>query len=86
MTSMRALLVSLAIALASIGVDAQAPQAPANQTPRDLVLAPKNAPLQVKTSVPRGYALIVGIANYQNLDASKQLKFPESDADAFYRC
>jgi tetratricopeptide (TPR) repeat protein len=82
---MRALLVSLAIALASIGVDAQTPQAPANQTPRDLVLAPKNAPLQVKTSVPRGYALIVGIANYQNLDASKQLKFPESDADAFYR-
>src|SRR4051794_40881937 len=52
------------------------------QAPRDLVLAPKNAALAVKTTVPRGYALIVGIANYKNLDASKQLKYPESDADA----
>src|SRR6188474_505126 len=59
--------------------------APGNQSPRDLILAPGNKPLQVKTSVPRGYALIVGISQYQNLDASKQLRFPESDADAFYR-
>ena len=57
----------------------------AQQAPRDLILAPKNKPLDVKKDVPRGYALIVGIANYQNLDASKQLRFPESDADAFYR-
>ena len=35
--------------------------------------------------MPRGYALIVGIAQYQNLDASKQLQFPESDAEAMYR-
>jgi tetratricopeptide (TPR) repeat protein len=55
------------------------------QQPRDLVLAPKNAALPVKTTVPRGYALIVGVANYKNLDESKQLKYPESDADAFYR-
>jgi tetratricopeptide (TPR) repeat protein len=55
------------------------------QQSRDLVLAPKNKPLDVKTAVPRGYALIVGIANYKNLDASKQLRYPESDADAFYR-
>ena len=98
---MRALLVSLSIVVASISVHAQAPfdsgrgeattlaqdkpQAPANQTPRDLILAPKNTPLQVKTSVPRGYALIVGISQYKNLDESKQLRFPESDADAFYR-
>lgn len=57
----------------------------AQQAPRDLVLAPKNKPLDVKTAVPRGYALIVGISQYQNLDASKQLRFPESDAEAFYR-
>lgn len=55
------------------------------QAPRDLVLAPKNKPLDTKTAVPRGYALVVGIANYQNLDESKQLRYPESDADSFYR-
>jgi tetratricopeptide (TPR) repeat protein len=68
-------------ALFAQGGQAQAPQTQS----RDLVLAPKNTPLAVKTAVPRGYALIVGIANYQNLDESKQLKYPESDADAFYR-
>jgi len=55
------------------------------QQPRDLVLAPKTKPLETQTAVPRGYALVVGIANYQNLDASKQLRYPESDADSFYR-
>ena len=81
---MRALFVSLFVALAALGAQAQtAPApAPANQTPRDLILAPKNTPLQVKTAVPRGYALIVGVSQYKNLDDSKQLKFPESDADA----
>jgi hypothetical protein len=83
---MRALIVALAIASLSIATHAQT-SAPAagNQSPRDLILAPSNKPLQVKTSVPRGYALIVGISHYKNLDASKQLRFPESDADAFYR-
>jgi uncharacterized caspase-like protein len=97
---MRALIVALSIAslsieahasfesardrVASVAQDRQ-PQAPGNQSPRDLILAPANKPLQVKTSVPRGYALIVGISQYRNLDASKQLRFPESDADAFYR-
>ena len=57
---------------------------PATQA-RDIVLAPKNQPLAVRDAVPRGYALIVGIARYQNLDESKQLRFPESDAEAMYR-
>ena len=35
--------------------------------------------------VPRGYALIIGVAKYQNLDASQQLRFPESDAEAIQR-
>lgn len=60
-------------------------QAPAQQTPRDLILAPSNKPLAVKSGVPRGYALIVGIARYQNLEEAKQLRFPESDAEAMYR-
>lgn len=76
--AMRALFVSLAIALTPVMAGAQ-------QAPRDLRLSPSNKPLEVKTSVPRGYALIVGISQYQNLDESKQLRFPESDADAFYR-
>ena len=78
---MRACIVLLAIAIGASGAFAQT----ANQTPRDLILAPKNTPLQVKTAVPRGYALIVGISRYQNLDDSKQLRFPETDAEAFYR-
>jgi tetratricopeptide (TPR) repeat protein len=90
---MRALIVSLlTVSFAQASFDSTrvvaasvAQDRPANQTPRDLILAPKNTPLQVKTAVPRGYALIVGISQYQNLDASKQLRFPESDADAFYR-
>ena len=35
--------------------------------------------------MPRGYALVVGVAQYKNLDASKQLQFPESDAESMYR-
>ena len=97
---MRALLVALSIAAtpvaphasfdssrtagATVAQDRQAP-ASGNQTPRDLILAPSNKPLQARSGVPRGYALIVGISNYQNLDQSKQLRFPESDAEAMYR-
>src|SRR5262245_19937137 len=72
-------IIPLLLVMASAVLGAQ------QQAPRDLVLAPKNKPLDVKTAVPRGYALVVGIANYQNLDVSKHLKFPESDAEAFYR-
>ena len=78
---MRGLLVVVAIGCASITLGAQATS---SQAPRDLVLASKK-PAEAKTTVPRGYALIVGVSNYKNLDASKQLRFPESDADAFYR-
>ena len=34
--------------------------------------------------MPRGYALIVGIANYKNLPSKAQLEFSERDADAIY--
>ena len=34
--------------------------------------------------IPRSYALVVGIGNYQNLAAAQQLQFPERDADAIY--
>lgn len=58
--------------------------APPAQAPRDLILAPAR-PTPVRDGVPRGYALIVGVAQYKNLDASKQLQFPESDAESMYR-
>ncbi len=61
-------------------------QAPRYRPPRDLILeTPKPPADPPRTAVPRGYALIVGIAQYKNLDASKQLRFPESDAEAIYR-
>ncbi len=44
----------------------------------------ENTPANAAVSVPRGYALIVGIANYKNLPAKSQLEFPERDADAMY--
>ena len=37
------------------------------------------------TRMPRGYALVVGVSVYRNLDPSQNLRFPESDADAVYR-
>ena len=78
------------VLLASVTVGAQAPAPTAAprkpQAPqgRDLVLAP-NKPAAPRQGVPRGYALIVGVAQYKNLDASKQLQFPESDAESMYR-
>jgi tetratricopeptide (TPR) repeat protein len=80
---MRALLLVLSFAALSISTHAQTPTP--TQTPRDLILAPSNKPLPVRSGVPRGYALIVGVSAYKNLDDSKQLRFPESDADAMYR-
>ena len=58
---------------------------PDGQRQRDLVLDDPANPVPANTGVPRGYALVVGIAQYRNLDASKQLQFPETDAEAVYR-
>ncbi len=80
--ALRAFLVLLASA--TLAAQAQAPTPPSGQTPRDLVLA-SAASTPDRTGIPRGYAVIVGVAQYKNLDASKQLQFPESDADAMYR-
>jgi hypothetical protein len=53
--------------------------------PRDVTLGPAPGDVRAPVVVPRGYALIVGISSYQNLDDSKQLRFPESDAAAIHR-
>src|SRR5579871_6737770 len=66
-----------------------AQQQPADKQQRDLRIekdAPA-APVSVQAQgvhIPRSYALVVGVANYQNLPASKQLQFPERDAEAVY--
>lgn len=51
---------------------------------RDLLIH-KLAPKSVANTVPRGYALIIGISKYENLDAAENLRFPESDAQGIYR-
>src|SRR5262249_20487587 len=66
----------------------QSNSAPGNQspTPKDVTrgqLDSKNSLPPV--SVPRGYALIVGISTYQKIDDASQLQFPETDAEAIYR-
>lgn len=59
---------------------AQAP--PPQETQRDLKL---DKPTQVApVTVPRSYALVIGISQYKNLPASGQLKFPERDAESIY--
>ena len=52
---------------------------------RDLVLETPDLKTIELTSVPRGYALVIGIGEYRYLDESQQLLFAESDAEAMYR-
>ena len=81
------------VLLSSAALTAQS-QAPATggQTGRDLVLEPDPKPdppgdpgRPTPAGIPRGYALVVGVSQYKNLDPSKQLQFPETDAEAIYR-
>jgi tetratricopeptide (TPR) repeat protein len=37
-----------------------------------------------KPVLPRGYAVIIGVAQYQNLDSKHQLAYAERDADSIY--
>ena len=57
--------------------------APQKDKSKDLVPVP-DAPAAAD-GAPRAYALIVGVAKYENLDPSQFLKFTESDASAMYR-
>ena len=55
---------------------------------RDLKLekdAPATAPgAPQAVKIPRSYALVVGVASYQNLPPTHQLQFPDRDAEAIY--
>ncbi|MCZ2074498.1 MAG: tetratricopeptide repeat protein [Bryobacterales bacterium] len=60
------------------------------QQSRDLKYEKENskpetpAPQPAKVSIPRSYAVVIGIANYAKLPDSAQLKFSERDAEAIY--
>jgi tetratricopeptide (TPR) repeat protein len=58
---------------------AQAPQ----QKSRDLKYE-EDRPAQAPVAIPRGYALVVGIAKYKNLPAKAQLDYAERDAESVY--
>ena len=58
--------------------------APAQSKSRDLKYEENNTAPAPTVAVPRGYALIVGIASYKNLPSKAQLEFSERDADAIY--
>src|SRR5690242_5596017 len=44
----------------------------------------EDRPVVTPATIPRGYALIVGVAGYKNLPATAQLEYSERDADAIY--
>ena len=44
----------------------------------------ENRPAVTSATIPRGYALIVGVAGYKNLPATAQLEYSERDADSIY--
>ena len=56
---------------------------PQQQKSRDLKYE-EDRPAQAPVTVPRGYALMVGIAKYKNLPAKSQLEFSERDAESIY--
>lgn len=66
----------------------QQPTPPPAQAPgehRDLVAVPDDSKTPpVNVSIPRSYALVVGISHYQNLPPQAQLKYPDRDADSIY--
>src|SRR3974377_1838520 len=44
----------------------------------------KTPPEPAAVQIPRGYAVLIGIASYPTLPPKNQLHFPERDAEAMY--
>ena len=59
-------------------------QQPGNLEKRDLEIQSMPAPSVAGriAAVPRGYAVVIGVAKYEKLAPEDDLTFPESDADA----
>lgn len=67
--------------IASAALLAQQPQP--QQKSRDLKYE-EDRPAAPPVAIPRGYALVIGIAKYKNLPAKAQLDFAERDAESVY--
>lgn len=81
-----AVFVAVGTGLAQVPASTPPAQTPPAQQHRDLEAVPDETtttpPVQV--TVPRSYALVVGIAHYANLPQEAQLKYPDRDADSIY--
>ena len=83
-----AAVVCAALFAASPGAAGQTAPAPGDQDRpqgRDLVFETPDGRTAPGLTVPRGYAVVVGVGEYRHLDESKQLRFAQSDAEAMYR-
>lgn len=64
----------------------QSPSGPQDGSIKDRDLSVRRlATKPAANSVPRGYALVIGISTYKNLAPADNLRFPESDAQGIYR-
>jgi len=81
---MRMLALGMMLALPLVAAaQPPAPQQQPSPDARDLKTvgpATKNAPV----TIPRSYALVIGVAKYKNLPESAQLAFPNRDAEDMY--
>ena len=59
-------------------------QTDSSDAQRDLNVAKITKPVKSPVAIPRSYALVVGIATYQNLKADQNLRYSERDADSIY--
>jgi tetratricopeptide (TPR) repeat protein len=92
MSMKKPLLTAVLVASAVVFAAAQQPSPPSSSKPqqRDLKYekvedTPEPTLPEVKRqSIPRSYAIVIGVAQYKNLPASSQLKFPERDAEQIY--
>lgn len=71
----------------AISLAAQDAAPPAPGKARDLVttrLDAIDAPAKGKAAIPRSYALVIGVSQYQHLSPKEQLLYPAEDAEAVY--
>lgn len=82
----RAILITAAVAallpLAAV-LPLPAQQKKAAPQKRDLYTEEARPPAP-RPSIPRSYALVIGISNYQNLKSEQQLRFSERDAESMF--
>lgn len=76
---------TVALLLIATGLAAAQVQDPLGQ--RDIVIrrVASASELQQQVKVRRGYAVVIGVAKYKNLNEADNLKYSESDAEAVYR-